>query len=80
MFILDMHLYVLFLIISTIVIRKRNKSCIIVIAIRKFFFMLLMTAIFFDNDENAYRRFGSLITQKNELVDTSWQLAGGSIR
>jgi len=68
-FILDMHLYV-----------KRNKSCIIVIAIRKFFFMLLMTAIFFDNDENAYRRFGSLITQKNELVDTSWQLAGGSIR
>ena len=42
--------------------------------------MLLMTAIFFDNDENAYRRFGSLITQKNELVDTSWQLAGGSIR
>ena len=42
--------------------------------------MFLMTAIFFDNDENAYRRFGSLITQKNELVDTSWQLARGSIR
>ena len=33
--------------------------------------MFLMTAIFFDNDENAYRRFGSLITQKNELVDNN---------
>ena len=42
-----------------------------------FFFFYLMTAICFNNDKNAYRRFGSLITQLNELVDTSWQVTGG---
>ena len=41
-----------------------------------FFPLLLMTAIYFNNDKNAYRRFSSLITQKNELVDTSWQVTG----
>ena len=41
-----------------------------------FFPLLLMTAIYFNNDKNVYRRFSSLITQKNELVDTSWQVTG----
>ena len=44
-----------------------------------FLLLHLMTAICFNNDKNAYRRFGSLITQENELVDTSWQLTGGNI-
>ena len=43
-----------------------------------FLLLHLMTAICFNNDKNAYRRFGSLITQENELVDTSWQVTGGN--
>ena len=43
-----------------------------------FLLLYLMTAICFNNDKNAYRRFGSLITQENELVDTSWQPTGGN--